>query len=163
MGAMGNIQQGLAVLAVTVMGLTGTAVAQSAPATSGTLMTDPREIATCLCLNQSVQKRERDLGAARATYEALRRSIADQANALNTQRPLVNVNDQAAVDAFRVQMEKRDDDEARLEQEVFPSFQAQTATYNARVTDYTQRCGGRYMDEPVMQAVQKTLVCTIDP
>ncbi|MFY8105887.1 MAG: hypothetical protein ACOVKO_03155 [Elstera sp.] len=168
MGAMGNIQQGFAVLAVTLisatgMGLAGPALAQSAPSASGTLMTDPREIATCLCLNQSVQRRGQALGAAQATYEALRRSIAEQATALNTKRPTVNVNDQTAVDAFRVQVEKRDDDEARLEQEVFPSLQAQTTSYNARVADYSQRCGGRYMDEPVMQAVQKNLVCTIDP
>jgi hypothetical protein len=163
MGAMGNIQQGFAILAVALVGVAGPALAQSTPAASGTLLADPREIATCLCLNQSVQKRGQTLGAAQARYEALRNSIAAQATALNAKRPTVNVNDPTAVDAFRALVEKRDDDEARLEQEVFPSLQVQTTTYNARVADYGQRCGGRYMDEPVMQAVQKTLVCTIEP
>ncbi|KJV09320.1 hypothetical protein VZ95_12220 [Elstera litoralis] len=157
MRVMTMVQQGFL---VTLLGLAGPALGQS-PA--GTLMTDPREIATCLCLNQSVQKREGELGAVRATYEALRQSIADQTTALNTKRPTVNVNDPTSVDAFRAQMEKRDDDEARLEQEVLPGLQTQTANYNARVADYSQRCGGRFMDEPVLKAVQKTLVCTIEP
>ena len=157
MRAKGIVQTGF------ILTLLGTAAPALGQSPAGTLMTDPREIATCLCLNQSVLKREGELGAVRATYEALRKSIADQTAALNTKRPTVNVNDPTAVDAFRAQMEKRDDDEARLEQDVYPGLQTQTAAYNARVADYSQRCGGRYMDEPVLKAVQKTLVCTIDP
>lgn len=145
---------------ITLLGFAGTALAQ-APA--GALMTDPREIAACLCLNQSLQKQEGELGATRATYEALRRSIAEQTAALNTKRPSVNVNDPSQVEAFRAEMEKRDDDEARLEQQLYPSLQAQTSAYNARVGDYARQCGGRFMDEPVLKAVQKTLVCTSAP
>lgn len=137
----------------------GGASAQS----SGTLMTDPREIATCLCLNQSVQRAEGTVTAARALYEALKKSVADQDAALNAKRPTVDTNDPSAVEAFRLQMEKRDDDQNRVEQDAYPALQSKIAAYNAKVADYGQRCGGRYMDEPVLKSVQKNLVCTLEP
>lgn len=145
--------------AIVVMATAGSAFAQS----SGTLMTDPREIATCLCLNQSVQRFEGNVTAARALYEALKKSVADQDAALNAKRPTVDTNDPAAVEAFRLQMEKRDDDQNRVEQDAYPALQSKIAAYNTKVADYGQRCGGRYMDEPVLKAVQKTLVCTLEP
>lgn len=127
------------------------------------LITDPREIAACLCLNQSVQRSEGGVTAARALYEALKKSVADQDAALNAKRPTVDTNDPAAVENFRLQMEKRDDDQNRVEQETYPALQSKIAAYNAKVADYGQRCGGRYMDEPVLKAVQKNLVCTLEP
>lgn len=137
----------------------GGALAQS----SGVLMTDPREIAACLCLNQSVQRAEGTVTAARALYEALKKSVADQDAALNAKRPTVDTNDPSAVEAFRLQMEKRDDDQNHVEQDAYPALQSKIAAYNAKVADYSQRCGGRFMDEPVLKSVQKNLVCTLEP
>ncbi len=142
----------------------GAMMAGGAPAqTAGSLMTDPREIAACLCLNQGLQRQGAEVGSARALYEALRAAIATQTTALNTKRPTVNVNDPAAVEAFRAEMEKRDDDEARLEQEVYPALQTKIAAYNSRIADYGRQCGGRSIDEPVLKAVQSTLVCPVAP
>ncbi len=155
MWATGTAMGAMALLSVAA----GGASAQS----SGVLMTDPREIATCLCLNQSVQRFEGNVTAARALYEALKKSVADQDAALNAKRPTVDTNDPAAVEAFRLQMEKRDDDQNRVEQEAYPALQSKIVAYNTKVADYGQRCGGRYMDEPVLKAVQKTLVCTLEP
>lgn len=131
--------------------------------TGGGLMTDPREIAACLCLNQGLQRQEGEVSSARALYEALRASIATQTAALNAKRSAVNVNDPAAVDAFRAEMEKRDDDEVRLEQEVYPALQTKIAAYNTGIADYGRQCGGRSIDEPVLKSVQSTLVCPVAP
>lgn len=148
--------------------LTGAAVAQTAPQTpapaetQGAVLTSPYDISACLCLQQELTARESELTSRRAAHEALARQIHDGQVALDDQRPLVDVNNQLAVDEFKQQLDQLDALKTRQYQETLPEYQAAIARYNDTVARYTQRCAGHPLDPDATQQVRAGLVCRLE-
>jgi hypothetical protein len=128
----------------------------------GTAGASPFEVSMCLCLERAIATREAELTVRRNTYEALAREIADKAAAIDRQRPLVDVNSQAAIDDFKRQLDALDALKARQDEVTLPDYQAAVTSYNDRVAQYTQRCSGLTIDSDVTEQVRATLICKPD-
>lgn len=144
---------GLTVAALAVM---ATAAAAQAP-----VLTSREDVAVCLCLGQAVASRQTAMIARRGEYEAAQREVARLQADADAARPAVDVNNQAAVDAFRERVLKLDQTRVRMQDEALPAYQAAVTGYNQRVGEFSQRCAGRAMDPAVQAQVRQTLVCQL--
>src|SRR5271156_2314318 len=108
----------------------------------GPVLPSPFDVSACLCLERAIDSRQSELTVRRNEYEALAREIADAQAAIDRQRPLVDVNNQYAIDDFKRRLDALDALKARQEQVTLPDYQAAVARYNDRVAQYTQRCSG---------------------
>jgi hypothetical protein len=125
----------------------------------GMTLSSPIEISSCLCLEREIATRQAELTVRRNAYVALVREIAEAESAIARDRARVDVNDQAAVDAFKRRMDQLDAMKARQDQVTLPDYQAAVAGYNERVAQYTQRCSGRVLDPVVTEQVRANLIC----
>src|SRR5579883_2685498 len=81
--------------------MAGAAAAQQAPR-------PPAELVSCLCLQQSLAHQNETITAKRQAFDKRRQELAQLDAEVEAQRPQVNVNDAAAVAAFRQLLERRD-------------------------------------------------------
>jgi hypothetical protein len=155
---------GIVALAATLAGAGQAQTPLDEPPTPslGTAGASPFEVSMCLCLQRAIATREAELTVRRNTYEALAREIAARASATDRQRPLVDVNSQAAIDDFKRQLDALDALKARQAEVTLPDYQAAVASYNDRVAQYTQRCSGQMLDDTVVEQVRATLICKPD-
>jgi hypothetical protein len=141
---------------------TQTLPAQTPVETPGPVLTSPFDISFCLCLEREIQTRQAELTVRGNAYEGLAKEIREIEAALDRERPRVDVNDQAAVDAFRQRLERLDALKARQDQVTLPDYHAAATSYNERVAQYTQRCSGRPLDPAAAEQVRASLVCRLD-
>jgi len=152
---------GALVLMASLLAATGQAQTQPA-GTPPPVLSSPFDVSTCLCLERAIATRAAELTVRRNAYEALAREIHETEAAIDRQRPLVDVNDQAAIDDFKRRLEQLDAMKARQDQVTLPDYQAAVASYNDRVAQYTQRCSGSALDPGVSEQMRATLVCQPD-
>lgn len=123
------------------------------------VISSPREIAACLCLEQTTIDLQAEVDLQRQVYEASRRefeSLSDQAEARKAQ---MNVNDYAEIVAYRELLAKRDAAEIALKVELMPTYAAVVARYNQAVQSYNASCGGRSYAPEALAEVRKNLYC----
>jgi hypothetical protein len=156
---------GALVLATTLLAGAGwaqTVPAEPPPPSLGPTLSSPFDVSTCLCLERSIETRSAELTVRRNAYEELAREIQDAEAAIDRQRPLVDVNNSAAIDDFKRRLDQLDVMKTRQEQVTLPDYQAAVASYNDRVAQYTQRCSGHELDPAVSEQMRATLVCQPD-
>ncbi|MBI3515854.1 MAG: hypothetical protein HY060_17615 [Proteobacteria bacterium] len=129
----------------------------------GPTLTSPVEISTCLCLEREIATRQAELTVYRNVYDGLGQAIREAVLAIDRERPLVNVDDPAAVDGFRRRLDELDAMKARRDQVALPDYQAAVASYSERVAQYTQACSGRALDPRLAEQVRQTLSCRSGP
>ena len=138
------------------------ALAQSPPEALGPTLTSPYDISACLCLERDLPTRMNEIAVRRNAYEAMEREIRDAETAIERDRSRVDVNDPAAVDAFKRRLEALDALKARRDQVALPDYQGAVATYSERFNQYNQRCSGRGLDPAVTQQVRQNLICRME-
>ncbi len=117
--------------------------AQTPVETLGPVLDSPFDVSFCLCLERDIQTRQAELTVRRNAYEGSSQEIRETEATLDRERPQVDVNDPAAVDAFKGRLAQLDVLKARQNQVTLPDYQAAVASYNERVAQYTGRCSGR--------------------
>lgn len=149
-----------AILVTLCCGLPG--FASAAPGDDGTVLTDPKDIAACLCLEQSIATRAAEMRSLGAIYNDETRQLADMNADIDRKRPLVNVQDQAQIDAFKVILEQRDQALDKYQWSTLPKYQASVARYNEKVDVMVKTCSGHPLDQIALDQVKQKLVCTSD-
>ncbi len=125
------------------------------------VLTSRDDVAVCLCLNQSVASRSGALGQRRADYEHAQQEVTHLQGEVDAQRPTVDINNPAAIDAFRAKVLQLDKLRQSMQDTALPAYQSAVAAYNQRVEEFSQRCAGRAMDPGVEAQVRQTLVCQL--
>ncbi len=138
------------------------AVAQTPVQELGPTLTSPYDVSTCLCLERDLPTRLSEIAVRRNTYEAMEREIGDAGAAIERDRPRVDVNDPAAIEAFRRRLDRLDAMKARRDDVALPDYQAAVAAYNERFNQYNQRCTGRAYDPAVTEQVKRNLICRME-
>ena len=144
-------------LAAISVGAIAAAVAQGACAQE--VLHSPRDIATCLCMNQKVTQLRGDLDRQKQVYDIAKGDYDGLSAQAETQRGQVNVNDSNSITAYRQLLERRDAAEYHYKVEVEPAYAAGVADYNKAVEAYNTSCGSKMYDSVVLAEVQKTLYC----
>jgi membrane-bound lytic murein transglycosylase B len=140
----------------------GMTPAEPPAAPLGPVLTSPFDVSACLCLERAIDSRQAELTVRRNEYEALAHEIADAQATIDRQRPLVDVNNQYAIDDFKRRLDALDALKAQERQVTLPDYQAAIARYNERVAQYTQRCSGHPLDTTVAEQMRATLICQPD-
>lgn len=141
---------------IAALGCLATAASAQTP-----VLTSREDIAVCLCLNQSVASRLTTLDARRGEYEAAQQEVARLQAEIDAARPTVDVNNPAAIDAFRARVIQVDQARLRMQDTALPAYQSAVTAYNQRVEEFSQRCAGRAMDPAVEAQVRQSLVCQL--
>jgi hypothetical protein len=132
-----------------LLALPGIAVAQQSDPDS--VLTDPKAIAFCLCLEQSVAAKAADMRSLGAVYSDETRQLAAMNAELDRKRPLVDVQNQAQIDAFKVLLEQRDAALDKYQWSTLPKYQASVARYNEKVDLVLKRCSGHPLDQAALE------------
>jgi hypothetical protein len=117
------------------------------------------EIDRCLCMQQQISQLSAEMSAKMAALRRTDRRLAELNTQLRRERPVLDVNDPAAVEHFKVLLEERD---ATWKDSVGPVWTAANdavALYNARVREYNDSCAHRLFDSALMQQIRATLTC----
>jgi hypothetical protein len=143
---------------VVVLVLSGGARAQD-----GRLITQPEEVARCLCdqrraetLQARAEQARHEYDEANARLEALNRRLAES-------RDRIDTNDPEQVDAYRRLLRDQETASARLFNDILPHTQAVARLYNDHLSRYGERCGGRLFDPAALAEARSTLACEADP
>lgn len=128
------------------------------PAAAQALIRDPGTIGYCLCQQQSLAKLLDTVRGYQQDYDNSQKTLAALNSELTARRPTVDVYSDAAVQAYKELLQRRDDAAA--------AFSNTTDTYNASVNRYNQareeyngRCAGVSFDQTVYNTVQASLSC----
>lgn len=123
------------------------------------VLTDPKEIAFCLCLEQSVAAKAADMRSLGALYSDETRQLAAMNADIDRKRPLVDVQNQAQIDAFKVLLEQRDAALDKYQWSTLPKYQASVARYNEKVDMVLKRCSGHPLDQAALDQAKQKLSC----
>lgn len=138
------------------LALLGTA---PAPGQAQEVIQSQGEIAVCLCQEQSVGDLKGQMEAEKRSYDAAK-TDSDQLQAqVEAERPKVNRDDIASINAFKQLLDRRDAAERRYAQEETARYAEVVRRYNAAVESYNGSCGGKSYDAVQLAQVKQTLVC----
>lgn len=113
---------------------------------------------TCLCLERAVAERKFEMDVRNGIFEKAQGDLQATEAEVERQRPTVNVNDPAQVDAFRTLLAKRDAARAQYERVAVPDQQQAVGRYNAVVEQLNATCN-RPITTFAWEAARKDLVC----
>jgi hypothetical protein len=145
----------LAAMAATAI-LTSAALA---PARGQVILTQPGEIAGCLCLQQSVTALDGDVVQRRQVEEQRRQEVDALDAEVSAQRSHVDVNNFDQVQAFKRLIDKRDRAAADFAGPVTASYADAVARYNAAVNQYNASCASKSYDQAALARAQTGLSC----
>jgi hypothetical protein len=111
-------------------------------------------VAVCVCLGRSVDEKLREMNARRALYDQARANVARLEADLESARKNVDVNDPAAVTAFRENVLAFDAARQRTQDNALPDY--------ARAGEYARRCAGKALDPAMKADIERNLVCRLD-
>jgi hypothetical protein len=143
----------MVLLGAGLVGLAVSGAAQAQPPSEAT------EIDRCLCMQQQISQLSAEMSAKMAALRRTDRRLAELNAQLRGERPVLDVNDPAAVEHFKVLLEERD---AVWKDSVGPVWTAANdavALYNVRVREYTNSCAYRVFDPALTRQVRATLTC----
>ncbi len=134
-------------------------VALAEPGDPDSVLTDPKEIAFCLCLEQSVAAKAAEMRSLGAVYSEETRQLAAMNADIDRKRPLVDVQNQAQIDAFKGLLEQRDAALDKYQWSTLPKYQASVARYNDKVDMVLKRCSGHPLDQAALDQAKQKLSC----
>jgi len=144
-------------LAAIIIAAIAAAVGQGASAQE--VLHSPRDIAACLCQNQSVTQLRAEVDRQRQAYDTAKADYEGLSAQAEAQRGRVDVNDANSIAAYRQLLERRDAAEYHFKVEVAPPYAETVARYNQAVQAYNSGCATKMYDSAVLAEVQKTLYC----
>jgi hypothetical protein len=148
-----SARRGSALLGAGLVGLAMSGAAHAQPPS------EAAEINRCLCMQQQISRLSAEMSAEMAALRRTDRRLADLNAQLRRERPVLHVNNPAAVEHFKVLLEERD---ATWKDAVGPVWTAANdavALYNARVREYNDSCAHRLFDSVLMRQIRATLTC----
>ena len=144
-------------LAAIFIGAFAAAAGQGASAQD--VLHSPRDIAACLCQDQSVTQLRAEVERQRQAYDAAKANYEGLSAQAEAQRGQVDVNNANSIAAYRQLLERRDAAEYHFKVEVAPPYAETVAGYNKAVQAYNSGCATKMYDSAVLAEVQKTLYC----
>jgi hypothetical protein len=129
--------------------------AQVPPPASG----EAADIASCLCLRQTIDASSADLAAKQSAYQSLQVELTRLDERLQRERASIDVDNPEAVARFKELLGRRDTAFRRSTNEAAPALSAATARYNGQTEEYNARCANRPRNADLLAHVQATLVC----
>lgn len=128
-----------------------------APALADEIVADPQVITQCLCMQKAAETSKKDLDAATASWQQATQRAASLRQQVNQQRPNVNVNDPAAVEAFTKLVHDADTAEIDLNNVSVPAYNAAVTSYGQAAAAENNACAGRQFDVAAMRQVRINL------
>jgi hypothetical protein len=126
----------------------------------GAVLTDPKEIAFCLCLEQSLAARAAEMRSLGSVYTEETQQLAAMNADIDRRRPLVDVQNQAQIEAFKTVLEQRDQALDKYQWSTLPKYQASVVRYNEKVDIMLKRCSDHPLDQAALDQAKQRLVCT---
>lgn len=123
------------------------------------VLPEPAEISSCLCLQQAVATLSADMNAKMQALNAAHRELANLDAELARQRAAINVNNPDSVARYKALLERRDGAYHQSIGPIHANATQATARYNARVSEYNQRCANRPFNSALVAQVQAHLMC----
>jgi hypothetical protein len=117
------------------------------------------EINRCLCMQQQISQLSAEMSAKMAALRRTDQRLAQLNAQLSGERPILDVNDPAAVERFKMLLEEHDAVQKDSVGPVWTAANDAVALYNARVREYTNSCANRVFDPALTQQVRATLTC----
>ena len=119
----------------------------------------PRDIAACLCQDQTVGNLRDEMELQKQIYETSKSEYDALAAEAERQHAELNINDSDAITAYRQLLERRDVAEANFKLEAAPTYAAVVARYNQAVQSYNASCAGKAYDPDALAVAQNGLYC----
>ena len=142
------------------IGIGAIAMAVGATASEAQIvLRSPREIAACLCQDQTVSNLRDEVELQKQVYDTSKSEYDALVAEAEAQRDRVNINDSDAIAAYRQLLERRDIAEANFKLEAAPTYAAVVARYNQAVQSYNANCSGKGYDPDALEIAQKDLYC----
>jgi len=142
------------------IGIGAIAVALGAAGTQAQIvLRSPRDIAVCLCQDQTVSNLRDEMELQKQVYETSKSEYDALAAEAERQYAELNINDSDAIAAYRQLLERRDVAEANFKLEAAPTYAAVVARYNQAVQSYNATCSGKAYDPDALAAAQNGLYC----
>lgn len=117
------------------------------------------DIASCLCLGQTVNALNAEMTQQQAAYHDNRAELARLDAQLQSDRASLDVNNPEAVAQFRALLARRDAVFRRGTGLAAGALDSLVRRYNANVNEYNARCANRPRDPVLLRNVEATLVC----
>lgn len=155
----GNKHQAIAVFGVCMLSAWLLAVPLAAAQTPQQVLLAPAEIsAACLCLEREIARTESEYRQVKNQYDARDSEAKNLAAELERRRANVDTNDERSVDAFRQLLGRLQSVEGARDQ-IIPPYQAAALRHNAKVSQFSSQCTGKWYDGAILPQVQATLIC----
>ena len=139
--------------------LAAPALAAAAPARAQAVVKDPGVIGFCLCAQQRLDAEGAAMRTRQQSYDTSRDALAAMDRDLADRRSKMDVYDNAAVEAYRQLLDKRDAAAASFANDVTPAYNASIARYNQSLGDYSGRCAGKSFDQTAYDTARTALSC----
>lgn len=161
--ALGRAALGLAVVCGAWFAVPASPLAQDKAAASSSrgdeLLSDPRAVGECLCLERRLQALGGNLGAERKAYEEAKAQLDELRATIESRRPQVNVGNPAEVDAFKNLVLKEEALQTAFRDTVVPRYDERVRGYNAVVGAFDRQCRSRPYNLEVVLQIQGSLNC----
>ncbi len=144
---------------IRTLSLAGLAVAAIGPAGAQAPISDPGAIEACLCRQQSLATLLDALRARQQNYDDSQKALAALNAELETRRAGMDVYNDAAVQAYKQVLQRRDAAASAFAGEVTQSYNDAVNRYNDALAGYNGSCAGKSFDSTVYSAVQAKLSC----
>jgi len=129
------------------------------PIAAQTVIKDPATVRACLCAQQQVAALFGTVQQTRQDYENSQKTLADLNQQLETRRAQMDVYNDADVESYKQLLAQSDRAAVALADQATPSYNDALTRYNAALSDYTARCGGKSYDQAVYNSVETGLIC----
>ncbi len=133
--------------------------AAPAPGRAQEVIQSQGEIAACLCQEQSVGDLKGQMEAQKHSFDGAKTDYDQLQAQVEAERPKVNRDDIASINAFKQLLDRRDAAERRYEEEATARYADAVRRYNAAVESYNGSCGGKSYDAVQLAQVKQNLVC----
>lgn len=131
----------------------------SVPALSQVMLSDPGQIAACLCQERLITAKGRLMAVRQGALDAMQSRVNGLSADIEAERGTINTADPIAVQTLRDRIEQRDALREEMGRSVYPDFQDSIEDYNRAVGDFTARCGGKTYELSVLNQIQPALNC----
>jgi hypothetical protein len=126
---------------------------------AGGVITEPSEVAACLCHQRELDAATQALSTAKANYETAQQRNQALEQQVNTVRPQVDPANTDQLDAYRRLVRQSEMANADFYNKATPDYSAAVTRYNTAVNNYNASCAGRGIDPALKAQVEANLYC----
>lgn len=129
------------------------------PSAAQDVLTAPGEIANCLCLEHAVNDRRTEMDSDKQARESEQLRLDILKEQIEQQRPRVDVNDPASIEAFKALLDRYDAEQTRFQHEVTSRYADSVQRYNTAVEAFNAPCRGKLYAAEIAAALRPNLNC----